>query len=59
MIKYVLLVFLIVLLVVNYLSKRILGAVIKGEPTQKQEVIYKTVLYVITVAVAICVMIIG
>lgn len=55
--KYFLVVVLLILLICNYLAKKILGLVLKKEPTQKQEVIYKSVLYLITVAVVIYMMI--
>lgn len=55
--KYFLVFILAVLLICNYLSKKILGIFLKGEPTQKQEVIYKSILYLITVAVVIYMMI--
>lgn len=57
--KYFLVFILAVLLICNYLSKKILGFFLKEEPTQKQDVIYKSILYLITVAVVIYMMIIA
>ncbi len=56
MLKYILFAVLVVLLVLNYLAGRVLTLVLKKEPTQKQVVIYKSVLYVITLIGAICIM---
>ena len=57
MFKYIMVVLLGVLLVCNYLSKKILGFFLKTEPTQKQEIIYKSVLYVVILIGAICIMV--
>ena len=59
MLKYILFAVLAVLLVCNYLSKKILGFVLKNEPTEKQEMSYKLILYVITLAIIIYIMVIS
>ena len=59
MLKYILFAVLAVLLVCNYLSKIILGFVLKDEPTENQEMAYKLILYVITLAIVIYVMVIS
>lgn len=56
MLKYILFAVLVLLLVCNYLSKRILSLALKREPAQKEEMAYKLILYVITIALVICVM---
>lgn len=57
MLKYILFFVLAVLLVCNYLSKKILTLVLQHEPEEKQEIAYKMILYFITVATVICFMI--
>ena len=57
MLKYILFAVLAVLLVCNYLSKKILALVLGHEPEEKQEIAYKLILYVITVAIVIYLMI--
>lgn len=59
MLKYILFAVLALLLVCNYLSKKILGLFLKREPAQNEEVAYKLVLYVITLAIVIYVMVIS
>ena len=59
MLKYILFAVAAVLLVCNYLSKKILGFVLKNEPTEKQEMAYKLILYVITLAIVIYIMVIS
>jgi len=57
MLKYILFFVLAVLLVCNYLSKKILTFVIGHEPEEKQIIVCKMILYVITVIAVICFMI--
>lgn len=57
MLKYILFFVVAILLVCNYLSKKILSLVLGREPGEKQEIAYKMVLYIITVAVVIYLMI--
>ena len=59
MLKYILFAVAAVLLVCNYLSQKILGFVLKKEPTENQEMAYKLILYVITLAIIIYVMVIS
>ena len=58
MLKYILFAILVVLLVCNYLSVKVLTLVLKKEPTQNQNMAYKLILYVITLAIAIYTMVI-
>ncbi len=58
MLKYILFAVLAALLVCNYLSKKILALVLKREPAQNEEMAYKLILYVITLAIVIYVMVI-
>ena len=59
MLKYILFAVMAVLLVCNYLSKKILNLILKRQASQNEEMAYKLILYVITLAVVIYVMIIG
>ncbi len=59
MLKYILFAVMALLLVCNYLSKKILNLILKRQVSQNEEMAYKLVLYVITLAVVIYVMIIG
>ena len=56
MIKYIIFAVLIVLLILNYTSGRVLALILKEEPTEKQEILFKSILYVITLAGVICIM---
>ena len=58
MLKYILFAVLVLLLVCNYLSKKILALTLKREPTQNEEMAYKLILYGITLAIVIYVMVI-
>ena len=59
MLKYILFAVMALLLVCNYLSKKILNLILKRQASQNEEMAYKLILYVITLAVVIYVMIIG
>lgn len=59
MLKYILFAVMALLLVCNYLSKKILNLILKRQVSQNEEMAYKLILYVITLAVVIYVMIIG
>ncbi len=59
MLKYILFVILAVLLVCNYLSGKILGFVLKREPTQNEEMAYKLILYAVILAGVIYIMVIS
>lgn len=47
MTKYIIFAILVVLLILNYTARKVLELVLKEEVTQKQEIIFKSVLYVI------------
>lgn len=56
MIKYIIFAVLIVLLVLNYTAGKVLRLVLKEEPSEKQVIVFKSILYVITLAGVICIM---
>lgn len=47
MTKYIIFAILVVLLILNYTARKVLELVLREEVTQKQEIIFKSVLYVI------------
>ncbi len=59
MLKYILFAVMAVLLICNYLSKKILNLFLKRQPSQNEEMAYKLILYVITLAIVIYVMVIS
>lgn len=56
MIKYIIFAVLVVLLILNYTAGKVLGLILREEPTEKQEIVFKSILYVITLAGVICIM---
>jgi len=47
MLKYIIFFVLIVLLILNYCARKVLELVLKTEVSERQEIIFKSVLYVI------------
>ena len=43
-------------MVLNYTAGKVLALILKEEPTEKQEIVFKSILYVITLAGVICIM---
>ncbi len=56
MIKYIIFAVLIVLLVLNYTAGKVLRLILKEEPSEKQVIVFKSILYVITLAGVISIM---
>lgn len=59
MLKYILFAVAAILLVCNYLSKKILALALKRKPNENEEMVYKLILYVITLAIVIYIMVIS
>ena len=56
MIKYIIFAVLIVLLILNYTAGKVLSLILREEPSEKQVIVFKSILYVITLAGVICIM---
>ena len=59
MLKYILFAVLVLLLVCNYLAGKILALTLKREPSQSEEMAYRLILYGITLAIVIYIMVIS